>query len=80
MNIFLKLTEDYGSQKEASRAIDIPTSTFSDWITGKKIPNKTNIQMLINYGFSIGDITETCFSPAKKSVPTSLENNHGTRL
>jgi transposase len=62
MNIFLKLTEDYGSQKKAALAIDVSTSTFSEWINKVKAPGKKNIKKLREAGFSAEEIFDSCFT------------------
>jgi DNA-binding transcriptional regulator YdaS (Cro superfamily) len=62
MSIFLKITENYGNQEKAARALGVAPSTFSDWVAGKKIPNKKNIRVLISAGFTANEIVETCFN------------------
>jgi hypothetical protein len=62
MNIFLKLTEDYGSQKQAALALDVSTSTFSEWINKSTTPGKSNMKKLRKAGFSAEEIFDSCFS------------------
>jgi hypothetical protein len=61
MNIFIKLTEDYGSQKNAALALDVSTSTFSEWMNKVTAPGKENIKKLRQAGFSAEEIFNSCF-------------------
>ena len=61
MNIFLKLTEDHGRQKRAAAALGVSTSTFSDWTRGLKVPKKSSMNKLRQFGFSDKDILDSCF-------------------
>lgn len=53
---------DYGSQKKAALAIDVSTSTFSEWINKVKAPGKKNMKKLREAGFSAEEIFDSCFS------------------
>jgi hypothetical protein len=65
MNIFLKLKEDYGTQEKAALAIDVSTSTFSEWINNVKAPSKSNMKKLRKAGFSAEEIFDSCFTDGK---------------
>ena len=59
----------YGKeQKEVAEAIDVPTSTFNEWVRGKKYPRIDKIEKLANY-FRIkkSDLIED-----KKNTPDKL--------
>lgn len=59
----------YGKeQKEVAEAIGVPTSTFNEWVRGKKYPRIDKIEKLANY-FKIkkSDLIED-----KKNTPDKL--------
>lgn len=46
MNIFLELTDQYGSQKKVAELIGVSESAYSDWVNGHKLPRVKNIEKI----------------------------------
>ena len=63
-------------QKEIAEEIGVPTSTFNDWVKGKKYPRIDKIEKLANY-FKIkkSDLIED-----KKSTPEEQKLTEGEEL
>lgn len=53
------------------RDLDIPTSTFSDWLNAKKYPRIDKIELLANY-FNVkkSDLIENKYKDTEPSIPT----------
>ena len=67
----------YGKeQKEVAEEIGVATSTFNDWVKGKKYPRIDKIEMLANY-FKIkkSDLIED-----KKSSPDDMKLTEGEKM
>lgn len=56
---------------DVCRALDIPASTFSDWLNAKKYPRIDKIELLANY-FNIkkSDLIENKYKDSESSIPT----------
>ena len=63
-------------QKEVAEDIGVPTSTFNEWVKGKKYPRIDKIELLANY-FKIkkSDLIED-----KKSSPDELTLTEGEKM
>lgn len=63
----------YGkTQKQMSEIIGVGTSTFNNWITGKKYPRIDRIEMIANYfGIRISDLIEKRTMLLKVDRPTA---------
>lgn len=64
-------------QKEVAKAIGVATSTFNDWVKGKKYPRIDKIEMLANY-FKIkkSDLIED----KKENTPEDIKLSEGEKV
>lgn len=64
-------------QKEVAKAIGVATSTFNDWVKGKKYPRIDKIEMLSNYfGIKKSDLIED----KKETASDDIELTEGERI
>lgn len=64
-------------QKEVAKAIGVATSTFNDWVKGKKYPRIDKIEMLSNYfGIKKSDLIED----KKETASDDIELTDGERI
>ena len=64
-------------QKEVAKAIGVATSTFNDWVKGKKYPRIDKIEMLSNYfGIKKSDLIED----KKETALDDIELTEGERI
>lgn len=64
-------------QKEVAKAIGVATSTFNDWVKGKKYPRIDKIEMLSNYfGIKKSDLIED----KKETAFDDIELTEGERI
>jgi transcriptional regulator with XRE-family HTH domain len=62
------------TQKELSEIVGVATSTFNDWMKGKKYPRIDKIEMLANYfGILKSDLIEDSDQKNPPSEPTLTE-------
>ena len=56
---------------DVCRDLDIPASTFSDWLNAKKYPRIDKIELLANY-FNVkkSDLIENKYKDTEPSIPT----------
>lgn len=65
------------TQKELSEIVGVATSTFNDWMKGKKYPRIDKIEILANYfGILKSDLIE---DRDKKSSPDELQLSEGEK-
>lgn len=65
------------TQKELSEIVGVATSTFNDWMKGKKYPRIDKIEILANYfGILKSDLIE---DRDKKSSPDELQLSDGEK-
>ena len=65
------------SQKELSEIVGVATSTFNDWMKGKKYPRIDKIEMLANY---FGILKSDLIEDREKIVPSDkVELTEGER-
>ena len=55
------------SQKELSEIVGVATSTFNDWMKGKKYPRIDKIEMLANY---FGILKSDLIEDREKKIPS----------
>lgn len=55
------------SQKELSEIVGVATSTFNDWMKGKKYPRIDKIEMLANY---FGILKSDLIEDREKNIPS----------
>ena len=66
------------TQKELSEIVGVATSTFNDWMKGKKYPRIDKIEMLANYfGILKSDLIEDA---DKKNPPTEETLTDGEKM
>lgn len=66
------------TQKEISEIVGVATSTFNDWMKGKKYPRIDKIEILANYfGILKSDLIE---DKDKKTSPDKLALTEGERV
>jgi repressor LexA len=66
------------TQKELSEIVGVATSTFNDWMKGKKYPRIDKIEILANYfGIQKSDLIEDA---DKKSPPTEETLTDGEKV
>ena len=66
------------TQKELSEMVGVATSTFNDWMKGKKYPRIDKIEMLANFfGILKSDLIE---DKDKKASPNELQLTEGERM
>lgn len=66
------------TQKEISEIVGVATSTFNDWMKGKKYPRIDKIEILANYfGILKSDLIE---DKDKKTSPESLMLTEGEKV
>jgi DNA-binding transcriptional regulator YdaS (Cro superfamily) len=46
MNIYLKISNDVGSQVKAAGLLGVSTSIYSEWVQGKKNPSPKNVKKI----------------------------------
>jgi DNA-binding transcriptional regulator YdaS (Cro superfamily) len=46
MNIFIKISNDLGTQVKAADLIGVSTSAYSEWTLGKKKPSLKNVKKI----------------------------------
>lgn len=65
-NILRYMKENGKSRQEVCKAIDVPYSTFTEWVNAKKYPRIDKIELMANY-FSCekSDLIEEKKQPAK---------------
>ena len=61
-------------QKEVAEEIDVATSTFNDWVKGKKYPRIDKIELLANYfGIKKSDLIEDKKTPSANGLTEGEE-------
>lgn len=66
------------TQKELSEIVGVATSTFNDWMKGKKYPRIDKIEMLANYfGILKSDLIE---DKTESPSPETLELSEGEQM
>lgn len=66
------------TQKELSEIVGVATSTFNDWMKGKKYPRIDKIEMLANYfGILKSDLIE---DKTESPSPETLELSEGEKM
>lgn len=66
------------TQKELSEMVGVATSTFNDWMKGKKYPRIDKIEMLANFfGILKSDLIE---DKEKKTSPDELQLTEGEKM
>jgi transcriptional regulator with XRE-family HTH domain len=66
------------TQKELSEIVGVATSTFNDWMKGKKYPRIDKIEILANYfGIQKSDLIEDA---DKKSPPSEAALTEGEKI
>jgi repressor LexA len=66
------------TQKELSEMVGVATSTFNDWMKGKKYPRIDKIEMLANFfGILKSDLIE---DKDKNVSPNELQLNEGEKM
>ena len=67
------------TQKELSEIVGVATSTFNDWMKGKKYPRIDKIEILANYfGILKSDLIEN--KAEKKASPDELQLTEGEKM
>ena len=67
------------TQKELSEIVGVATSTFNDWMKGKKYPRIDKIEILANYfGILKSDLIED--KDEKKASPNELQLTEGEEM
>lgn len=65
-NILRYMKENGKSRQEVCTAIDVPYSTFTEWVNAKKYPRIDKIELMANYfGCEKSDLIEEKKQPAK---------------
>lgn len=66
------------TQKELSEIVGVATSTFNDWMKGKKYPRIDKIEILANYfGILKSDLIE---DKDQKNSPNELQLTEGEKM
>lgn len=66
------------TQKELSEIVGVATSTFNDWMKGKKYPRIDKIEILANYfGILKSDLIE---DKDQKNSPSELQLTEGEKM
>ena len=63
-------------QKEVAKAIGVATSTFNDWVKGKKYPRIDKIEMLANYF----GIKKSFLIEDKTNAPDDIKLTEGEKM
>lgn len=67
------------TQKELAEIVGVATSTFNDWMKGKKYPRIDKIEMLANYfGILKSDLIED--KDEKKTSPSEVQLTEGEKV
>ena len=64
------------TQKELSEIVGVATSTFNDWMKGKKYPRIDKIEILANY---FGILKSDLIEDREKSSPAELQLSEGEK-
>ena len=84
---YMKLKEK--SRKDVCKELDLPYSTFCEWVSGKKYPRIDNIELMANYfGCEKSDLieekkeqpTESALSIRKKEFMKKIEGMSDAQL
>lgn len=75
LNYYLRLKDR--SQADLARAMDVTTSTVSDWCNGKKMPRSDRLQAIANWlNIQLSDLLTEKDDPVQ-SFEQLLWDNHG---
>lgn len=77
-NLIYYVNRSGKTQKELSEIVGVATSTFNDWMKGKKYPRIDKIEILANYfGIQKSDLIE---DRDQKNSPEELQLTEGEKM